>query len=100
MENPSSGLGGPITIGIFTHQTANNFPSVLLLGAVVSLSLGLTNSIPFRFLDGGRIMDIFLEKCGETTQKVGRIIKITGFYSLTAVVVIFDTIHLYDIFKN
>jgi regulator of sigma E protease len=58
-----NGLSGPIGFGYITyHAAAEGLISYLVIVAVLSMALGLTNLLPLPVLDGGRIMVVILEK--------------------------------------
>ena len=58
-----NGVTGPIGIGYLAyHAAAEGLITFLLIGAYLSMALGLTNLLPLPALDGGRIMVVILEK--------------------------------------
>ncbi len=58
-----SGVSGPIGFGYIAYQAATaGLVSYLVIAALLSMALGLTNLLPLPALDGGRIVVVVLEK--------------------------------------
>ena len=58
-----AGLSGPIGFGyIAYHAAAEGVTNYLVIAALLSMALGLTNLLPLPALDGGRIVVVLLEK--------------------------------------
>lgn len=58
-----SGLAGPIGFSyIAYHAAAEGVVNYLVIAALLSMALGLTNLLPLPALDGGRIVVVLLEK--------------------------------------
>lgn len=58
-----SGVAGPIGFSyIAYHAAAEGLISYLVIAALLSMALGLTNLLPLPALDGGRILVVLLEK--------------------------------------
>ncbi|MBT6069244.1 hypothetical protein HOG48_05830 [Candidatus Peregrinibacteria bacterium] len=56
------GVAGPVGIAQMTHMSVQNgFMDVIRFAAILSLSLGVLNILPFPALDGGRLAFILLE---------------------------------------
>lgn len=65
-------LGGPLSIFQQNNQvtTTSPYESVLLFIAMMSLNLGILNLFPIPLLDGGRLVNVFIEKI--THRKMSR----------------------------
>ena len=58
-----SGVSGPIGFSYLAyHAAAEGVVSYLVIAALLSMALGLTNLLPLPALDGGRIVVVLLEK--------------------------------------
>lgn len=60
------GIGGPIAVGnvfVSMAQQGISFMSVLIFGALISISLGVFNLLPIPALDGGRFLVLFINGC-------------------------------------
>lgn len=58
-----SGLAGPIGFSYLAyHAAAEGLVSYLVIAALLSMALGITNLLPLPALDGGRIVVVLLEK--------------------------------------
>jgi regulator of sigma E protease len=58
-----SGFAGPIGFSYLAyHAAAEGVVSYLVIAALLSMALGITNLLPLPALDGGRIMVVLLEK--------------------------------------
>jgi regulator of sigma E protease len=58
-----SGVAGPIGFSVLAyHAAAEGLVSYLVIAALLSMALGITNLLPLPALDGGRIMVVLLEK--------------------------------------
>lgn len=56
-------LTGPLGIANLTGQTAHSgFYALLILGALISINLGVVNLVPLPVLDGGHLVLLLLEK--------------------------------------
>lgn len=92
-----NGLSGAIGFGYLAyHAAAEGLITFLLIGAYLSMALGLTNLLPLPALDGGRIMVVVLEKLRgrpfdrEREQAVQR-------YGLVALIMLMGVIALLDV---
>lgn len=58
-----SGVAGPIGFSVIAHHAATQgLVDYLVIAALLSMALGLTNLLPLPALDGGRIVVVLLEK--------------------------------------
>ena len=58
-----SGVSGPIGFSVIAyHAAAEGLLNYLVIAALLSMALGLTNLLPLPALDGGRIVVVILEK--------------------------------------
>jgi len=58
-----SGVAGPIGFSVIAHHAATEgVVNYLVIAALLSMALGLTNLLPLPALDGGRIVVVLLEK--------------------------------------
>jgi len=64
-QEATAGIGGPVAIGrVFVGLVGNGleFQSVIILTAMISLSLGVFNLLPFPALDGGRCLIVIVNQ--------------------------------------
>jgi regulator of sigma E protease len=58
-----SGFAGPIGFSVLAyHAAAEGLVNYLIIAALLSMALGITNLLPLPALDGGRIVVVLLEK--------------------------------------
>ena len=71
---------GPVGISEIVSQTTNIFNYIYII-SVVSISLGVTNLLPFPPLDGGKIMLLIIETIirKPIKENVNNAIQMTGF---------------------
>jgi regulator of sigma E protease len=74
-SNPMEQLTGPVGISQIVSQT-NGIKEFIYILAVVSMSLGVTNLIPFPPLDGGKILLLIIEAIRKKSLKQETEIKI------------------------
>lgn len=79
-------LGGPLSIFQQNTQVLATSPyeSVLLFIAMMSLNLGILNLFPIPLLDGGRLMNVVIEKI--THRKMSR--KAEAFMALIGIIIL------------
>lgn len=80
-------LGGPLSIFQQNTQVSATSPyeSVLLFIAMMSLNLGILNLFPIPLLDGGRLMNVTIEKL--THRKMSR--KAEAFMAIIGIIILF-----------
>lgn len=82
-------LTGPVGISKVVVKTQNVSQFVYIL-ALISLSLGVTNLLPFPPLDGGKILLLVVEKIirRPIKESVNNAIQMTGFFIIMALAVL------------
>ena len=80
---------GPIGISEVVTQTENTMQYIYIL-AVVSLSLGVTNLLPFPPLDGGKVLILLIESIirRPIKENINNAIQMTGFLAIMALAVV------------
>lgn len=78
------GISGPVGIAVLAKDfTVLGWPYLMQFAAILSLNLGIINSVPFPALDGGRILFLVVEKIrGARLVKVERVANTAGFLLL------------------
>lgn len=92
-------LTGPVGISEVVVQTKNVQQFIYIL-AVISLSLGVTNLLPFPPLDGGKILLLLIEAAirKPIKENISNAIQMTGFFiimTLAVVVTYNDVIRIF-----
>lgn len=59
---PMESVVGPVGIVKIIREMATNVPEAILIALVISLSIGLMNTLPLMPLDGGRTFDVLIGK--------------------------------------
>ena len=92
-----NGVTGPIGFGyIAYHAAAEGAITYLLIGAYLSMALGLTNLLPLPALDGGRILVVVLEKLRGRPFDRDRELAVQR-YGLVALIALFGLIVFFDV---
>lgn len=60
----SADVYGPIGIIQLAHTVSTDFSKTFLFAEFISINLALVNTLPLVPLDGGRIFELLIEKCG------------------------------------
>lgn len=82
---PFSQLSGPVGVGQVVGQAAKiSFESILNIVAMISISIGIFNLLPFPALDGGRIVFYAIE--GITGKPISP--KIEGYVNATGMLIL------------
>ncbi len=94
-------LAGPIGIARMTHSAASfGLLTLIDLGAMLSLSLGLTNMLPVPMLDGGHLLFYFIEwmrgrPLSDRAQGFGLRVGVACIVALLLFVTVNDVVHLF-----
>ncbi len=85
-------VGGPVAIAQITHQfvSLGSLAEILKLAAILSISIGVLNIMPFPALDGGRLLFIIGEMVTgrKPNAKWETVIHGTGFFLLIGLLVL------------
>lgn len=93
-KTPGVELTGPVGAGNIFSRVANlGFVYIVYFAGILSLSLGIFNSLPFPALDGGRFLFLIIEKIKNSpiNPKVEKLLNEIGF-TLLIILAIFITI--------
>lgn len=82
-------MAGPVGISNIVAKTSN-FEQYIYIIAVISLSLGVTNLLPFPPLDGGKILLLLIEAIirKPINENINNTIQTAGFFILMALAVV------------
>ena len=82
------GLTGPVGISEIVFQTKDVLNYIYII-AVISISLGVTNLLPFPPLDGGKILLLLIEAVirKPIKENISNVIQLTGFFIIMALAV-------------
>ena len=95
----SAGVGGPVAIAQVTGEAVSVGPAAVIeFVALLSLTLGVINVLPFPALDGGRLFFIAIEAVSrrKVNPVVEQVANTVGFFILISLIVL---ISFNDIFR-
>jgi len=90
-KTPGIELTGPIGAGNFFSKIANlGLVYIINFAAIISLSLGIFNALPFPALDGGRLLFLLIEKIKRSpiNPKIEKTVNQIGFCLLIILAII------------
>lgn len=84
-------LGGPVAIVGIVAEMSTSWVNAIIVGGVISASIGQFNMIPFYPLDGGRVINALFEKWGwKTFGKYFRAVTLLIFIAFFLFVIVHD----------
>ncbi|HUZ92558.1 MAG TPA: site-2 protease family protein [Candidatus Paceibacterota bacterium] len=85
---PKGAVMGPVALGSFVAQNALGLPQAVLIAAVISLALCLTNMLPIWPFDGGLTVRALIVKVMPRLTPAYDLLAVPGFMALIACVVL------------